>query len=295
MARIDPRWLVLCCLGCGPDSPSLTTATPATTSTGSSESAGTSASPTTTSQASTTTGSSTTDAGATTDVPGPVCEPLPEAMSRTLKLDGKEAYEHTDGSFDRACTVAGSDLSGGTWMLALDCLDEADLPVAHTIEMELDPPLTAVPLVLGDSVRLRVLLFVPFWGELYLKLLDEQGGLLLAHMGAPWVPGQSPEGPDYPPPDFFAPLTVARVKGCEIECPREGQNFLGDPCCHQRSAVDFTVDDETVRVYDANIGVLDASSMFELRVDSARWDFVNCDPPSDSSGGWTELMAVRRP
>ena len=202
----------------------------------------------------------------------------------------------------RHCSVASltGDVATGARIL-LTCDAEGPRPSSHSIDIVADPPLE-LPIHAGMQTEFRMATFIPWWGDLYVSLRDEEGGLLLGYLSAGWVfDGCCGVGID---PSMFAPLTVTvKHDVCEPDC-RSNDNdtaaFIVDPCpCTHRHAFQLATPDDAVLVYDHGTNEVGGAERFAAVVEQAR-HYDNHDEPSgcnilDSPGAWHELLMVRRP
>ncbi|MFY0540293.1 hypothetical protein [Nannocystis pusilla] len=165
-------------------------------------------------------------------------------------------------------------------------------PVVHTLALTLEPPGVA-PVTVGEAVRLRLHNDNPFYANTFLTVRDAEGAPLLAFLSAEALPDAYTDeywSEYYPQSDFYAPLVLDRVWPCEPTC-ESGP----DSCpCRQRGAVDFTLADEVVRVYESNLGQL-AAGQLELRVPrSGAVYWQSCPMPTDTTSAWTTLLVTRQ-
>ncbi|MCY1070752.1 hypothetical protein OV090_38785 [Nannocystis sp. RBIL2] len=278
-------------LGCGPEGHGESSSEASDvggTSTGGASSSTTTASEPTSSS----TSSSTTDEPE--PEPAPACGPPPEGATLDITLDGEVPFTLGDVRFDQACEVAEVEDDGaGGYALGFDCTDEMGQPVVHTLALTLEPPGVA-PVTVGEAVQLRLHNDNPFYANTFLTVRDAEGAPLLALLSAEALPDAYTDeywSEYYPQSDFYAPLVFDRVWPCEPSC-ESGP----DSCpCRQRGAVDFTLGDEVVRVYESNLGQL-AAGQFELRVPrSGAVYWQSCPMPTDTTSAWTTLLVTRQP
>jgi hypothetical protein len=123
---------------------------------------------------------------------------------------------------------------------------------------------------------------------------------LLAFASADWVPTAETDALEYdgvPASTFFAPLALATASPCDPDCePEDACDFIPEPCaCEFRLAIDFTVGDETQRVFDHGTASLPAAGLSIRVVHAVTWSDIegqNC-VATDAPGRWHQFLVTR--
>lgn len=178
-----------------------------------------------------------TDSGTDTDDTAlSVCDPQPELIGANIvRVDEDPKPLGGDTLVDAECEVIAIVPSELDTQLDVECEGE---PL--TFVVSLDPP-TALPLSVGETLRLRMLEVTTIDSGYFLSLsLADADGLRLGFTSQPY-PGQQPDDLD----EWFAPLALAlNDTVCEPEPfdppDSPGSSFIMDPCPAQeeRLAID---------------------------------------------------------
>jgi hypothetical protein len=200
-----------------------------------------------------TTGGSTGDAC----TPGPIagehtCKPAGLANAQWA-FTGLEAFTDT---FDETCTLIAVEDDGFiSQMLALDC-------PSRQLELGLGTSTPHVPLAVTPGVSLQVQFKSIPNGEVeysgHFTLSDDQGTLLAAGVNGPATPLT------------FGPLNYdVRTTTCE---------GFGDPCSvTQRAALEVTMGDDSIVLFDGYSGVLGSAPAYTILVGYASREDCHAD------------------
>jgi hypothetical protein len=222
----------------------------------------------------------------TGDTPESVCDPQPEPVVISLVVDAVEwQYEHEESDVVRECSVTSmtGDVASGARILLM-CDGDGPRPSSHTLDIVAEPPID-LPIEIGMRTQFRMATFIPWWGDLYVTLRDEEGGLLLGYLSAGQVfSGCCGVEID---PSMFAPLTVT-VKSdvCEPDCyESDSAGFISSHCpsCTYRRALELASPDDAVLVYDHGSNEVGHSERFAAIVEQARVYGNPDDPPNVGS------------
>lgn len=127
------------------------------------------------------------------------CEPADPDVSFSFEPLDFGGDEFADANIIALCTVVAADTVDGMY-LELDC-PEAPNPVIVDVTAT---PTLSVPVLVGDSVRVRYIRVVTTWVDTYLSLESESGDLLFTVVDAAnlWPPYYDAQSPDYNPIDL---------------------------------------------------------------------------------------------
>jgi hypothetical protein len=224
----------------------------------------------------------------------PVCLGPPEDLDVAVKFDGLTALAYPGPvQLDLACVVRSlGQIDEEAGFITLDCDPDPDVDDPRSIELRLDRPLRGASVVMEQPVRLRVQIRGGGDDSIFLAVHDSDGELALAYANASALPGDD----SFAPADFFAPLTLAPVWPCPVECPGFDGLFVVSECnCFRRGALDFSHDGRTVRVDDHGVGQLPEPLPYDLRViDLRALERESCEALApDDSGVNLRFFAAR--
>ncbi|MCA9711470.1 MAG: hypothetical protein KDK70_36870 [Myxococcales bacterium] len=179
-----------------------------------------------------------------------VCDPQPQPLLANIEIDEGvppddpplNPYVYADCELDDYSGLSGEDR---TITLALTCADGPHEIRFQSSRFWPDAPVEG-PLELSVYWTLDL-----FAGAGVQVVLRQGSNLRLAGGRGPYLPGDGDI-----PSDWGAPLSVELLPGvCEIEPESSGTTIVEPPCFRvERQALRFTLDDDTVDVYDHGRG-----------------------------------------